>query len=104
MGDNKPESQSFSLQVWETARWESSASHKEGSPEPGGQQGGQSPQPSGAEPPVACAKGDHVVWSSHTDPCVWSSAVWSSAVSAAVWSLPRLHLESGVLHSSGSFQ
>ena len=48
MGDNEPESQSLSQQVLETAQWarELSASCKEGSPEPGGQQGRWSPQSS----------------------------------------------------------
>ena len=90
MGDNKPESQSFSLQVWETAQWakELSASCREGSPEPGRQQDRCSPQSSRAEPPVADAKGDHHDMEQH-------SGVWSSAVSAVVWNLPQLDLESG---------
>ena len=60
MADNEPESQSLSLQIRETARWarESSVSYKEGSPEPGGQQGRQSLQSSRAEPPAADAKRD----------------------------------------------
>ena len=58
----KPQSQSLSLQVWEAAWWakELSAPYKEGSPEPGGQQGRGSPQSSRAEPPAADAKVD--VW------------------------------------------
>ena len=32
-----------------------------------------------------------------------SVAQSSTAVSAVVWSLPQLHLESGMLHPSGSF-
>ena len=41
VGNNESESQSFSLQVWETAWWarESSESCKEGSLEPGVEQG-----------------------------------------------------------------
>ena len=99
MGDNEPESQSLSLQVQETAQWarELSASCKEGSPEPGGQQGRRSPQSSRAEPLAADAKGDQRGVEQH-------SGVWSLAVSAVVWSLPQLHLESGVLHPSWSFQ
>ena len=60
MEDNEPESQSLSLQVQETARWAKvlSASCKGGSPEPGGQQGRQSPQSSRAEPPAANVKGE----------------------------------------------
>ena len=61
MGENKPESQSLSLLVPEmTARWarELSVSFKEGSSEPGGQQGRRSPQTSRADPPAADATGD----------------------------------------------
>ena len=83
MGDNRPESQRLSLQVWETAQWarELSASCKEGSPEPGGRQGRQSPQSSRAEPLAADAKGDQRGTEQHSD-------AWSSAVSAVVWNLP----------------
>ena len=57
---------------------------KEGSPEPGEQQGRRSPQSSRAEPPAADAKGD--------PPGVEQpSGVWGSAVSAVVWSPPQLH-------------
>ena len=79
MGDNEAEPQSLSLQVWETARWarESSASCKEGSPEPGGQQGRQSSQSSSAQPLAADAKGGQHGVEQH-------SGVWSSAVSAEV--------------------
>ena len=97
MGDNEPESQSLSLQVWETA-WgarESSASCKGRSLEPGGQQYRRSPQSSRAEPPAPDAKGDQRGVGQH-------SGVWSSAVSAVVWSLPQLYLGSGILHFSGS--
>ena len=98
MGGNKPEFQSLSLQVWGTAQWarELSESCKEGSPEPGGQQGGRSLQSSRAEPPVAGAEGDQHGIEQH-------SGVWSSSVSAVAWNLPQLYLESGVLHPSGSF-
>ena len=98
MGDNEPESQRPSLQVWETARWarESSESCKEGSLEPGGQQGRRSPQSSRAEPLVADAKGDQHGEEQH-------SGMRSSAVSAVIWILPQLYLESAVLHPSGSF-
>ena len=60
MGVNEPESQSLRLQVQETALWarESSASCKEGSPGPGGQQGKQSPLSNRAETLAAGAKGD----------------------------------------------
>ena len=60
MGDNEPESQSLSLQVWETAQRarELSASFKKGSLGPGGQQGRRSPQSSRAEPQAADAQGD----------------------------------------------
>ena len=52
MGDNEPKSQSLSLQVQDTARWEREllASCKQGSQEPGGQQCIQIPQSSRAEP------------------------------------------------------
>ena len=94
MGDNEPESQSPSLQDWETAWWarELSASCKEGCLEPGGQQGRRSPQSSRAEPLVADAKGEQQ-----------HSGVWSSSVSAVVWNLPQSYFESGALHYSGSF-
>ena len=69
---------------------------KEGSLNPGGQQGRGSPQSSWAEPLVANAKGDQHGVGQH-------SGVWSSAVSAVVWSLPLLYLENGVLHPSGFF-
>ena len=60
MGDKKPELQGLSLQVWETAQWARALSEscKEGSPEPGGQQGRRSPQSSREEPPPADTKGD----------------------------------------------
>ena len=60
MGDNEPKPQSLSLQLQEIAQWarESSVSCREGSPEPGGQQGRRSPQSSRAEPLAADAKGD----------------------------------------------
>ena len=79
MGDKEPESQRLRLQVRETGWWvrESSASFKEGSLEPGGQQGRCSPQPSRAELLVANAKGDQRGMEQH-------SGVWSSAVSAVV--------------------
>ena len=98
MGDNKPESQSLSLQVWETAQGarESSASCKGRSLEPGGQQYRQSPQSSRAEPPAADAKGDR-------HGAEQPSGVWGSAVSAVAWSLPQLRLERGGLHPSGPF-
>ena len=97
-GDNKPQSQSLCLQVQGAAWWarESSASCKEGPPEPGGQQGKRSPQSLREEPPlVADAKGGQ-------RGVEQLSGVWSSAVSAVVWSLPQLHLDSGGLHPSGS--
>ena len=59
-------------------------SSKEGPPEPGGQQGRQSPQPSRAEPPAADAKGDLPGVEQH-------SGVWGTAVSAVVWRPPQLH-------------
>ena len=79
MADNEPESQSLSVQVQETARWarELSASCKEESPEPGGQQDRQSPQSSRAEPPAVSAKGDQRGVGQH-------SGVWSLTVSAVV--------------------
>ena len=82
MRNNEPESQSLILQVQETARWagELSASCKEGSPEPRGQQGRQSPQSSRAELLVTDAKGDQLDVKQH-------SGVWSLAVSAVVWNL-----------------
>ena len=91
MGNNEPKTQSLSLQVWEIAQWarESSASFKEESPEPGGQQGRRSPQSSRAEPLAADAKGDQHGVEQH-------SGVWSSAVSAVFWSL---HIQE-VVHSS----
>ena len=60
MGDNQLESQSLSLQVWETAEWARglSVSCMEGSLELGGQKDRQSPQSSRAEPPVTDGKGD----------------------------------------------
>ena len=60
MGGNEPEFQSLSLQVRGTAQWarELSESCKDGSPEPGGQQGRRSPQSSRTESPGADAKGD----------------------------------------------
>ena len=72
VGNNKPKSQSLSLQVWETAQWarESSASYKEGPPEPGGQRGRRSPQSSRAEPLAADAKGDQHGVEHHSG--VWS--------------------------------
>ena len=65
VGNNKPKSQSLSLQVWGRAWWarESSVSCKEGPQEPGGQQGRQSPPSSRAEPLVADAALS-VVWNS----------------------------------------
>ena len=57
MGNNRTESQNLSLQVWEWAR-ELSVSCKEGSLEPGGQQGRWSPRSSRAEPLATDAKGD----------------------------------------------
>ena len=97
MEDNEPESQSLSLQVWETAQRarELSASFKKGSLGPGGQQGGRSLQSSRAEPLAAGAEGDQHGMEQH-------SGVWSSSVSAMVWSLPQLYLESGALHTYGS--
>ena len=97
MGNNEPKSQSLSLQVQETARWarELSESCKEGSLEPGGQQGRRSPQSSRAERPVAHVKEDQYGTKQ-------PSGVWSSAVSAMVWSLPQLYPESGGVHPSGS--
>ena len=79
------------------ARWirELSASCKEGSLEPGGQQGRPSPPSSKAEPPAADAKG-------HQRGVERPSGVWSPAVSAVPWSQPPLCLESGALHASGS--
>ena len=68
---------------------------KEGSPEPRGQQGRQSPQSSREEPPEANAKGDQYGMKQH-------SGVWGLAVSAVVWHLPLLYLESGGLQPSGS--
>ena len=78
MGNNEPKSQSLSLQVREATQWarEWSLSCKEGSLEPGGQQGRRSPQSSRAEPAVADGKGDQRGMEQH-------SGVWSSAVSAA---------------------
>ena len=98
MGGDKHKSQSLGLQVWETARWarESSASCKEGSLEPGGQQGRRSPQSSRAAPSAADAKGDQRGVEQHC-------GVWSSAVSAVLWSLPQLYLERGVLLPSEPF-
>ena len=98
MEGNRPESQSLGLQVREMAWWarESSASCKEGSLEPGGQQGRQSPPSIRAEPLVADAKGGQ---SDVEQP----SGVWGWADSAVVWSLPQLYLESGGLCPSGSF-
>ena len=97
MRDNKPESQSLSPQIQETARWASEllVSWKEDSPKPGGQWGRQSPQSIRAEPQVADAKGDQRGVEQHY-------GTWSSAVSAVVWGLPQLYLESCVLHPSGS--
>ena len=76
MGNNEPESQSLRLQVWETAK-ELPASCKEGSPEPGGQQGRWSPQSSRDEPPEAKGKGDQRSIEQHL-------GVWSLAVSTVV--------------------
>ena len=72
MEDNEPQSQSLSSQVWERAQWarDLSASYKEGSPDPGGQQGRWSPQPSSAEPLAANAKGDRSVWHGSAPCCV----------------------------------
>ena len=97
LGDNKPESQSLCLQVWETALWarELSGSWKGESLEPGSKQGRQSPQSSRAEPLVADAKGDQCGMEQNHG--VWSSAVWAMA-----WSLPQLYLESSGLHLYGS--
>ena len=96
-GNNEPESQTLSLQVWEITQWArgSSASGKEGSLDPGGQQGRRSPQSSRAKPLATDAKGDQHGMGQHP-------GVWSSAVSAVVWSLPQLYLGSCVLHPSGS--
>ena len=98
MGDNELESQSFSLQIQKTAQWarESSISCKEGSPEPGGHQGRQSPQSSRTELLMDNAKGDQRGMEQ-------LSGVWSSAVSTVMWSLPQLYLESCILDLSGSF-
>ena len=97
MGKYEPKSQSLSLQVWGRAWWarESSVSCKEGPQEPGGQQGRRSPQSIRTEPPVADDKGDQ-------RGVEQLLGVWSSAISAMAWSLPRLDLERGVLHPSGS--
>ena len=83
----------LSLQVRETAGWarELSASCKEGSLEPAGQQGRRCPQSSRAN-----AKGDQCGEEQN-------SGVWSSAISAVVWSLPQLYFESSMLHPSGYF-
>ena len=88
MGNYKPESQSLSLQVQETAWWarELSACCKEGSPEPGW---------------AAGQTKSSVQWVGASSGTEQHSAVWSSAVSAVVWSLPQLYLESGVVHPSG---
>ena len=85
------------LQVRERVQWarELSASCREGSLEPGGQQGRTSPQSSRAEPLTINAKGDQCDMKEHF-------GVWSSAVSAVVWSLPQLYLGSGILYFSGS--
>ena len=66
MRDNKPESQSLSLQVRETAQWagESSASCKGESLEPDGQQGRRSLQSIRAEPPAGMPREISVAWSS----------------------------------------
>ena len=66
MEDNEPKSQSLQMSAQETEKWagELSASCKEGSLEPGGQQGRTSPQSSRAEAPTHGAKGDSVAWSS----------------------------------------
>ena len=92
-----PESQSLSQQVQETAQQarEPSASCKEESLEPGGQQDRRSPPFSRAEPLAANAKGYQCGIHQH-------SGVWSPGVSTVVWNLPKLYLESGVLHPSRS--
>ena len=97
MENNEPRSQSLCLWVWETAQWERelSASCKEGSLEPRGQQDRWSPQSRRAEPPAADARGDQHGVEQH-------SGVWSLVVSAVVWSLPQLYLEGGIPHPSGS--
>ena len=84
--------------VQESAPWarELWASCKEGSPEPGGQQGRQSPQSSRAEPLAVNVKGDQQGMEQPSG--VWSSAIWT-----VVWSLPQLYLESGAINPSGSF-
>ena len=79
-----------------SSRLFSSASCKDGSLEPGGQQGRQSPPSIRAEPLVADAKGGQ-------RGVEQPSGVWGWADSAVVWSLPQLYLESGGLCPSGSF-
>ena len=85
IGGQQTRVRGLGLWVQETAWWASeSTSCKEGSPEPGGQQGRQTAQSSRAELPVANGKREQHGVEQHL-------GVWSSAVSAAVWDLPQLH-------------
>ena len=81
-------SQSVSLQVQETAWWarESSASFKEGSLEPGAQQGRQSIQSAG-----------HSLWQLMPKETAWHGAAYlyvELSCLSMVWSLPQLYFES----------
>ena len=101
VGDKEPESQSFGLQIRETARWarEPSAFCKERAPEPGGQQSKERvPEPGGQQSKVLSPAEQSLQRLMPREISVaWSSTgVWRSAVSAVVWSLPHLYLESGI--------
>ena len=84
MEDNEPESQSLSLQVWETAQRarELSASFKKGSLGPGGQQAGEVLSPAGQSLRQLMPR--EISVEQH-------SGVWSLAVSTVVWNLPQLY-------------
>ena len=80
MGDNEPQSQRLSLQVWETAWWarESSASHKEGPPETGGKQATSSVQ-QGRVSGGQMQREISAAWSSPLVCGAWLSQQWSGA-------------------------
>ena len=98
MQNNEPESQSLSLQIWETA-WEVRKevfSILQGRiSQPGGSGADEVLSPARQNLQQLMEREVNVAWKQH-------SGVWGSAVLAVVWSLPQLYLERGVLHSSES--